>query len=469
MKTPYTRRSFLQAGLTGLVLPVIVPRHVLGGRGYKAPSDLLAIACVGVGGMGRHYLEGCAHEKIVALCDLDFNFVNTRGVFGKYPDAVRYRDYREMLDKEQKNFDALIIAVPDHHHALLLMAAMQLSKHIYCAKPITHTIGEARKIKAELARHPALVTKASVQDSGTHEARSTTEILNSGVLGPVHELHIWTDHPIYPCALPRPPETAKPPTGMDWELWIGPAPYRPFHPVYHPENWRPWWDFGSGTVGDMACHSFHMYFNELKMHAPTTVYGYGSTRHEGFMKKLLTPECQSGANQVTWEYPQRGELPPLKVHWYDGGIKPIRPDELPHDLNMPDSGVLFVGEKGKLLSGYYGGNPFVSRRNLGPGRGLNGGLLLPEDRFTGFQTPLQTLLRCEKSNHYREWTEACKTGVKTSCPVGFACEMTEVALLGTLALRTQAFIEWDSRSMKVTNRDEPNQWVDPPYRSNYVI
>ncbi len=463
-----SRRRFLFTSLYGLAVPLIVPRHVLG-RGYKAPSDTLTIACVGVGGMGRNYLAGCEHEKIVTLCDLDYNFVNTRGVFEKYPNATRYRDYRIMLEKEAKNFDAIIIAVPDHHHTHLLFAAMQLGKHIYCAKPITHTIGEARRVKAGLLERPHLITKSSVQDSATSAARSTTEILNSGVLGAISELHVWTDHPIYPCSLVRPTEQVTPPDGMDWDMWIGPAPFRPYHPAYHPENWRPWWHFGSGTVGDMACHSFHMYFKELQLDAPQTVYGYGATRHEGFMKKLPTPECQSSANMVTWEYPSRGQLSPLKAHWYDGGIKPLRPDELSHDLPMPNSGVLFVGEKGKLLSGYYGGNAYHSRRNPDFPRGYEGGMLLPEERFSAFTPPPKTLIRCEKENHYKEWTEACKSGKKTVCPVELGCEMTEVALLGSIALQTGRLLKWDSLGKRIANDADANQLVDPPYRSGWEL
>lgn len=468
MKKELSRRHFLSVGLSSLVVPFIVPRHVLG-RGYKAPSDTLAIACVGVGGMGRHYLEGCEQERIVALCDLDYNFVNTRGIFEKYPSANRYRDYRAMLEQEASDFDAIIIAVPDHHHTHLLLASMQLGKHIYCAKPITHTVGEARRVKAELLRHPHLITKSSVQDSATSAARSTTEILNTGILGDIRELHIWTDHPIYPCSLVRPTKQVSPPDGMDWDMWIGPAPFRPYHSAYHPENWRPWWDFGSGTVGDMACHSFHLFFKELQLEAPQTIYGSGSTRYEGFMKKLPTPECQSNANTVTWEYPSRGQLPPLKVYWYDGGIKPIRPDELPHDLGMPNSGVLFVGNKGKLMSGYYGGNPYRSRRNPDITRGYEGGLLLPEEHFSNFSVPAKTLIRCEKENHYKEWVEACKNGERTVCPVEFGCEMTEVALLGSLALRTGRLLKWDSTNACITNDNEANQLIDPPYRKEWAI
>ncbi|MDH6305461.1 hypothetical protein M2459_001914 [Parabacteroides sp. PF5-5] len=185
------------------------------------------------------------------------------------------------------------------------------------------------------------------------------------------------------------------------------------------------------------------------------------------MKKLSLPECQSSANTVTWEYPSRGNLPPLKVHWYDGGIKPLRPAELSHYLAMPNSGILFVGDKGKLMSGYYGGNPYRSRRNPDITRGYEGGLLLPEESFKNFSVPPQTLLRCEKENHYKEWTDACKSGKKTVCPVELGCEMTEVALLGSLALRTGKLLKWDSKTMRITNDNEANQLIAPPYRSDW--
>ncbi|UCG58843.1 MAG: Gfo/Idh/MocA family oxidoreductase, partial [Phycisphaerales bacterium] len=234
-----SRRGFLAAGL---VAPMIVPRYVLGGPGNQAPSDKLRIAAVGIGGMGQAYLSNCTTESIVALCDLDHNL--SAKVFERFGSARRYHDFRKMFDSEEKNFDALIIGTPDHTHAIILMAAIAMNKHIYCAKPITHSIAEARKVRQAVASAKHLVTKSSVQSSGTEGSRSTAELLKSGAIGPVHELHIWCDHPAYPCSLVRPTETQAPPPGMDWDLWIGPAPYRPYHSIYHPSNWRPWWDFG---------------------------------------------------------------------------------------------------------------------------------------------------------------------------------------------------------------------------------
>ncbi len=397
-----------------------------------------------------------------AVCDLDHRLAAP--VFETYPGAVRYRDFRQMLDKEANRFDALVIATPDHMHAILLMAALRLKKHIYCAKPITHSIGEARKIRQAVLAARGLVTKASVQSSATEAARSTTELVTSGVIGPVRELHIWCDHPAYPCSLVRPTERQSLPPGMDWDLWIGPAAYRPYHATYHPANWRPWWDFGSGTVGDMGCHTLHLFFRELQLGTPSLVYGYGSTRHDGFFHPVSTPECQSHANIVTWEFPMRGNLPPPNVHWYDGGMKPYRPAELEHSLGMPHSGLLFVGEKGKLMANYCGGNPF---RRGGAPRGPSGGLLLPEERFRDVPEPPKTLRRVE--DHYGEWTRACKTGAATICPIEFACELTEMALLGTLALRTGRPLEWDAQKMRVTNNEQANGYVDPPYRTGWIL
>lgn len=457
-----TRRGFLAGGLglaaAGGIAPLVVPRHVLGGEGYQAPSDTLRIAAVGIGGMGQHYLAGCKGERVVALCDLDHGLAAK--VFEAYPDAKRYHDFRQMFDKESKNFDAVIVGTPDHTHAVILAAALQLNKHIYCAKPVTHTIAEARHIRKAVSAAKQLVTKTSAQSSGTEPARCTTELLTAGVIGPVRELHIWCDHPVYPTSVVRPKESETPPAGMNWDLWLGPAPERPYHSAYHPWRWRPWWDFGGGTVGDMACHTFHMYFNELQLGAPRTVYGWGSFRCEGQSSRVETPECQSHANMVVWEFPARGELPPLTLHWYDGGMKPPRPVELDHAIRMPTTGLLFVGEKGKLLTAYTGGN--VSGR-----RGLPGGLLLPEEKFRDVQAPPKTLRRVD--DHYREWTQACKTGARTVCPVEFGCEMTELALLGTLALRTGRLLEWDAQAMRVTNDAEANQYVDPPRRAGWSL
>jgi hypothetical protein len=458
-----SRRKFLSRSIgvatIGGLAPLVVSREVLGGAGFQAPSDTMRIAAVGIGGMGQAYLEGCQSERIVALCDLDHNF--SAKVFDKYPQAIRYHDFRKMFDQAAKNFDAIIIATPDHTHAIILMAALQLGKHIYCAKPVTHTIGDARKVRQALVNAKNIVTKTSAQSSGTDGARSTSELLASGIIGPVTRLHVWSDNTVYPCSVARPIEGQAPPPGMDWDLWLGPAPYRPYHSAYHPFRWRPWWDFGGGTVGDMACHSLHVYFKELQLGAPQRIYGYSSFRCEGIAKQAVeTPECQSHANTLTWEFPARAHLPPLQVHWYDGGLKPHRPVELDHKVRMPKSGLLFEGERGKLLAGYSGGN-FWSRR------GFTGGWLLPEEKFRDFKEPAKTLPRVE--DHYGEWVRACKTGSRTVCPLDFGAEMTEMALLGSLALRTGRLLEWDAKNGRVTNDPEANELIAPPCRPGWSV
>ena len=255
-----SRRAVIATGLA----PLIVPRHVLGGAGFQAPSDKLRIAAVGVAGMGRNYLHECADEAIVALCDLDHDFAAP--VFKTYPSAKLYKDFRQMFDKESQNFDALIVATPDHWHSHLVLAGLAMDKHVYCAKPITHTVAEARRVKAACLASKR-TTKASIQDSRTSYARATTELLLSGAIGPVHEVHIWTGTYSPSGGFAR-PESQTPPEGMNWDQWCGPSPARPYHKTYHYGNWRPWWDFGTGTIGDFGCHKLQMFHDELEMGTP---------------------------------------------------------------------------------------------------------------------------------------------------------------------------------------------------------
>jgi predicted dehydrogenase len=453
--TGFTRRAVTAASVAALV----VPRHVLGGPAYQAPSDTLRIAGVGVGGMGRRYIQGCAGERIVALCDVDHSFAAP--VFRKYPEARVYRDFREMFDKEEKNIDAVIVATPDHNHAMVTMRALRAGKHVYCAKPLTHNIFEARQVAAA-AREAKVATQMSVQSCASDDALSTAELLLAGVIGPVHEAHVWCDHPLYAAGLARPGDTPAVPYNLDWDLWIGAAPYRPYHPAYHPWIWRSWWDFGSGTVGDMVCHAMHVFFNALQMGPPERVYANRTTMHVGYFKMhadgkedlpplMETPETESYSSVVSWEFPARPGQPPLTMHWYDGGMQPHRPRELDPRTAMPREGLLFIGEKGKMLTGYYGGKV----------------RLLPEKSFRDFQPPAKTLART--IGHYKEWIEACKGGKPANCNFEFASRMTEVAQLGTLAARAARLLEWDHDKMAITNDAEANGWVNPPYRKGWSL
>jgi len=483
-----SRRSFLFA--MGLA-PLIVPRHVLGGPDTPAPSAKLRIACVGVGGMGKNYLSGCKDEEIVALCDLDHEF--SAPVFKLYPRARLYKDFREMFDKEEKNFDALIVATPDHWHSHLALAALAMNKHLYNAKPITRTIAEARRVKAAVLASN-VTTKASIQDSRTSYARATTELLLSGAIGPIHEMHFWTGT-YSPSGLARPAEAQSPPAGMNWDQWCGPSPARPYHKTYHYGNWRPWWDFGTGTVGDFGCHTLQMFHDELEMGAPDWVT---ATACQAFSLAghVENTECMSIANLVQWHLPARGGQPEAMAFFYDGGLTPPRPASMPPDVAMPGSGIMFVGEKGIQISAYYGGNPWLpfgaQPRPGQPVRGLPGGWLLPESRFKDFKQPDPYLPRCEKPDHYTEWVRQCKAGRKSITPVEFACGLTEFALLGTLAQRRYSMSEapaegaagrggagggrgrreakvllWDSKAMRFTNDEPANSLVDTPYRKEW--
>ena len=425
----------------------------------------------------------------MALCDLDYEFAAP--VFKTYPRAKVYKDFREMFDKEHKNFDALIVGTPDHWHSHLVLAGLKMDKHIYCAKPITHTIAEARRVK-EACLASRRTTKASIQDSRTSYARATTELLLTGAIGPVREVHFWTGT-YSPSGLAR-PDAQMPPEGMNWDQWCGPSPYRPYHKTYHYGNWRPWWDFGTGTVGDFGCHTLQMYHDELDMGHPDWVVGVGCQAFslEG---RVDNRECMSIANTVEWHIPARGNRPPMMVYFYDGGLTPPRPESMPRDASMPGSGCMFVGEKGVQISAFYGGNSWLPFGALPrPGqqvRGLPGGWLLPEATFKDFPQPSPTLARCEKPDHYTEWVRMCKAGKKSITPVEFACGLTEFALLGTLALRRHSMpvapppgstgggagaarmrreakvLAWDIQAMKFTNDDAANTLVDTPYRREW--
>jgi predicted dehydrogenase len=454
-----TDRPSRRAIASSVLGALVVPRHVIGGLGYQAPSDTLRIAGVGVGGMGRRYIRGCDSEKIVLLCDVDQSFASP--VFRKYPDARVYSDWRVMFDKEEKNFDALIVGTPDHNHAVIVSRALRMGKHVYCAKPLTHNVYEARRL-ATLAQEAKVATQMSVQSCASEEALGTAEILLSGAIGPVHEVHVWTNHPIYPAGQVRPVDSPPVPYGFDWDLWIGPAPFRPYHPNYHPWIWRCWWDFGSGTVGDMACHAMHVFYHALDLTSPESIYACRTTMYGGYFhmepngeeqlpRKIETPESESYSTVITWSFRARQNHPPLRMYWYDGGMRPHRPHELETNSPMPPDGLLFVGEKGKLLSGYYGGKD----------------RLLPESKFNGFQMPAKTLQRT--TGHYKEWVEACKTGKPSNCSFEFGSRMTEIALLGTMAARAAQPLQYDAKKMEITNNADANSWLKPAYRSGWSL
>jgi predicted dehydrogenase len=318
---PFSRRRFIQTAAAASTT-LILPRYVLGQGRDKSPSDKLNIAGVGIGGQGAHDLAQFEGHNIVALCDVDADYAGR--TFARYPQARRHTDYRRMLE-EQKDIDAVVIATPDHTHACIALAAMQAGKHVYCEKPLTHSVWEARQLP-QAARENKVATQMGNQGQASEQSRRLCEMIADGAIGPVREVHVWTDRPsnglfneYWPQGINRPTDSPPVPSTLDWDLWLGPAPARPYHPAYLPFRWRGWWDFGTGALGDIGCHSLDPVFRALKLGRPDSVEA-SSTRVNGETFPL--------ASMVTYQFPAREAMPPVKLVWYDGGLRPPRPAEL---------------------------------------------------------------------------------------------------------------------------------------------
>jgi len=443
-----TRREVL-AGAAAVGAFTIVPRHVLGGPGHTAPSEKLNIAAVGVGGMGKNNVEACESESIVALCDVDFNFAAE--VFKKYPKAKKWRDYRRMLEK-QKEIDAVIVATPDHTHAVVAMAAMKLGKHVYVQKPLTRTVYESRML-TEAARKYKVATQMGNQGHSKEGCRLTREWIADGAIGPVREAHCWTDRPVWPQGILRPSETPPVPEGLDWDLWLGPAPYRPYHPCYLPFNWRAWLDFGCGALGDMACHVMDSAFWALNLRYPTSVEASCSAMVVEMWKRKENNETYPRASIVHYTFPARGDMPEVKLHWYDGGMLPERPRELGAGRKMPKNGTIFVGDKGKMMCGEYGDSPRI----------------IPESKMREYKRPDKTLKRIEGS-HEQNWLDACKGGKAACSNFDYAGPFTETVVMGNFAIRIPGTrLGWDGENMRVTNNEKANRFVNEPYREGWSL
>jgi predicted dehydrogenase len=447
--TRVSRRQFVAtaAAASGLM---IVPRHVLGGPGYTAPSDKLNIACVGVGGQAGWDMEQLQSENFVALCDVDLERAAEN--FAKYPNVPKYRDYREMLSKEKDKIDAVLVAIPDHMHAPVSMMAIKLGKHVYCEKPLTRTVFEARAL-AKATREAKVATQMGNQGMAFEGNRLINEWIWDGAIGPVREVHVWSDRPTHQGKKPlwwaqgieRPADTPPVPQTLEWNLWLGPAPHRPYHPAYVPFAWRGWWDFGSGGLGDMGIHNIAPVFSALKLSAPTSVHACSTLVYE----ETLPLACV-----VHYEFPARADMPAVKLHWYDGGMVPARPDELEdnQELNRED-GIIFVGDNGKILvEGWGGENP----------------RLIPESKMQAYRQPRKTLPR--SIGHHKEWIEACKGNGTTRSNFEFAGPLTEALLLGTISVRLGGKkLYWDPVNFKVTNSAEATQLLHYQYREGWTL
>ena len=434
-----SRRRFISAA-AGLGAVTIVPRHVLGGAGHVAPSEKLNIAGIGIGGRGQGDLDECGSENIVALCDVDEAYAGK--VFDRYPKARKWTDFRKMLD-EQKDIDAVIIATPDHTHAVISMAAIKRGKHVYCEKPLAHSIWEVRQV-TEAARAAGVATQLGNQGQATEENRLVSEFIWDGAIGPVHEVHSWCNRYISPRGIGRPTDTPPVPDTLNWDLWLGPAKYRPYHPAYLPFSWRGWWDFGTGVLGDIGCHQFDPIVRALKLGYPTTVDACSSG---------VNDETAPQSSIVRYTFPARQGMPELALTWYDGGLMPERPAELEEGRRFgnPDDN-LFIGETGKML----------------------GHRLIPETKMQDYERPQRRIPR--SPGHHREWINACKGGPAARSNFDWAGPLTEVILMANVALRMEKQLyekglklHFDGPSMKVTNLPEANRYIRSEYREGWTL
>ncbi len=443
MENRISRRDFM-GGVAAAAAFTIVPGRVLGA---EPPSDKLNIAAIGAGGMGAHNIQMCSDENIVALCDVDDE--RAAETYKAYPDTKKYRDFRVMLEKE-KNIDAVVVATPDHTHTVAAMAAMELGKHVYVQKPLTKTVKEARML-TEAARKYKVVTQMGNQGHSGDGIRLICEWIWAGFIGNVREVYAWTNRPIWPQGMERPKDTPPAPQTLDWDLWLGPAPQRPYNPAYAPFKWRGWWDFGTGALGDMACHIVDPVFWALKLKYPTSVEACSTA---------VNGETAPLASIVRYHFPARGDMPAVKLHWYDGGMMPERPEELEANMRMgdEDGGVLFVGDKGKLMCGCYAKSP----------------RLLPREKMSELRNnmPEKTLRRIPlgMDGHEKDWIRACKEGGEApSSNFDYAGPLTEMVVMGNLAIRSGRPLEWDGENMKVINFEDANQYVHYDYRQGWTL
>ena len=443
MKRTFTRRTFL-AGAGAAAASLTLGRASAESRAPRvSPLEKLNVAAVGVGGQGWVDLQGLASENIVALCDVDEQ--RAAQAFDRWPDARRFKDFRRMFDDMANEIDAVLVTTPDHTHAVITLAAMQLGKHVGVTKPLTHSVKEARALLAA-AREYGVATQMGIEGMAGSDVRRTCEMIWDGAIGQVHTAHVWTDRPArwWPQGVGRPDDTPEAPDHLDWDLWLGPAPERPYSPAYAPFAWRGFWEFGTCALGDMGCHNMNPVYLALQLGAPTSVE---TVRQEGITEESGPTSCV-----IRYEFPARRNMDPVTVYWYDGGELPEAPEGYSEDEVLRDrgNGTFFEGTDGVLTTvGLHGGDPRV----------------LPEDRMEEFADPPQLLPR--SPGHYWEFIQACKGGPSAMSNFEYACPFTETVLLGNVALRAGEKIEWDGE--KVTNIDAANAYLHREYRDGWSL
>lgn len=466
-----SRRDFIKKAAIAAAGITIVPRHVLGGVGFRAPSDILQVASIGVGGMGGSdvnniYQSGKAN--IAFLCDVDR--ARAKGSVEKFPKAKFYTDFREMLDKEHKRIDAVSVSTPDHNHAIQALAAMQLGKHVYVQKPLAHDVWEAR-VLTDAAKKYKVVTQMGNQGSSGDGVRIMREWADAGLIGDLVEVYAWTDRPVWPQGIAWPAQKAQVPVTLDWDKWLGTAPYTEYFDKLVPFNWRGWWPYGTGALGDMGCHN---------LEAPFSIYGLqyvkdvqasvGSVYVDEF-KRGYFPESCPPSSSVTMTFPKTAKTKgDVKVHWMDGGIQPPRPDELGPNERFGDggNGILIIGTKGKMLADTYAANP----------------RLLPTTQEYPAVPQKYARVKDGAKGHWAQWVDGCIAGygnMEMSSPFEIAGPLTEALLMSNLAIRGADLkidnkypgrslkLLWDNDNMRVTNFDPANQFVKRTYRPGWEI
>lgn len=413
------------ASLVGCQSARLEPRRL-------SANEKLNIGIIGTAHRAGENIKGVEHENIVAICDIDEQFL--AAAEQRFPGAKTYHDFRKLL--EQKDIDAVVVSTADHCHAVATAAALRLGKHVYCEKPLTHTVHEARTIARLAAKNKKLATQMGTQIHATENYRRVVELVKSGAIGKVNECHVWCEKSL--ANSNRPTEMPPIPASIHWDLWLGPAPARPYHPDYLPKTWRHWWDFGEGILGDMACHYVDLAFWALDLKHPRSIEAEGPSIH---------PETTPEWLIVRYEFPGKDAHRPLKLTWYDGGKRP----DLVHEGKVPDwcNGVLFVGEKGMLLADY-------GKR-----------LLLPEAQFEGFHSPEPFIPK--SIGHHSEWLLACKTGSPTTCNFQYGSMLTETVLLGNVAFRTGHKLEWDAARLTAKNSKQAENYLHTEYRKGWEL
>jgi len=414
------------------------------------PSDKVNLAFVGVAGKGGNNIKRIGEQNIVALCDVDWG-ERTKEVFEANPKAGKYKDFREMLDK-QKDIDAVVVSTPDHNHGVIAMAAIKMGKHVYCEKPLAHSVFETREI-TKAAKEQGVQTQMGNQGHSSKEIREVYEHIKAGTIGKVTEVHAWCDRPAgggsvsFPHGEARPTGNYKAPKTLDWDLWLGPAKERPFHPAYQPMKWRGYIDFGCGALGDFGCHTLDPAFWALDLGSPESVIASTSNLLPDFEY-----DTYATASIITYKFPERGNQPAVKLMWYDGGILPLHDDRL-RNIQYGSNGAIIIGDKGIIVHGSHGAGGYK---------------IFPFDEKMEIQTPPELIERSQ--GHHADWLEAIKTGKPASSNFNYGGPLTETVLLGTAAslFRNQE-LKWDGNNMKVTNLEEANSVIKPEFRAGWSL